>query len=225
MQAQVALAADSHAERPVAEHLDTHRLARRAEHRSRADLAVDGLHAVERQFTGENDNVGPLRIHLHRLDVGNIGLRGDMHLHALAPGAGYGRRIGRNYGRDARLGRSVDNIVEQRYVVVVDDSVDGKICLHPRMRAERCYAAEIVESEIGARPRTHVEPLHSEVDGVGSGPDGRLKRLIGTHGRHYFKILTFHCRCMCVSDVQKLMPALRIKAANDSEKRSLDSRG
>ena len=53
-------------------------------------------------------------------------------------------------------------------VGIVEYGIDCEICLYAVFAADGGYGMEVVEGEVHRRARTHVEPFHAEVNGVGS---------------------------------------------------------
>ena len=93
VQTHVALAADSHAEGTVAEHLDAYELALGSADVLLLYLAIDGCHLVHIEFAGKHHDIGKLGIEAQRLNVGDIELGGEMHLYADAVAIGHHRHI------------------------------------------------------------------------------------------------------------------------------------
>ena len=79
---QIAFTTDGHAERAVAEHLDTHGPAVGPEYRIFLDMAVNFSDLRHVEFARQHHDVSPPGIESHGLGVGDIALRGDMHGHA-----------------------------------------------------------------------------------------------------------------------------------------------
>ena len=127
VEAEVALAADGHAQSAVAEHLYAHRLSARAKDGFADDGAVNGFHLREVELAAEHHRLGPLRVIPHRLGVGDVGLRGDMHGYAAAAAVEDGGDVGGYDSRDAGVGGRVDDAVHLRYVVIVDNGVYGEV--------------------------------------------------------------------------------------------------
>ena len=137
-------------------------------------------------------SVGPLREEFHGLAVGQVALRGDMHLHADAAGVEDRRQVGGDHGVDPCRAGAVDERVHLPQLVLVDDRVDRQIGLHPRRAGDLHDGLQIVGREVGGRLRPHVELPHAEVDGVGAGLHGRLQRLVAAGGSHQFYVAAFH---------------------------------
>ena len=150
VEAHVAFAAHGHAEGAVAEHLEAHELAARAAHVLLHDAAVYLRHLVEVELPGEHHHVGPLGVELHRLEIGDVDLGGDVHL--LADGACVENHgdVGGYDGRYAGLFRALHDAAHEGEVVVVDHGVDREVCLDAVGGAEGCDLLHVVEGEIGA---------------------------------------------------------------------------
>ena len=102
---------------------------------------------------------------------------------------GYHRRYAALAHRTAYLAALVE-------LVVVYDSVDRKIGLDAGGIAGGRDVAQVVDGEVGRRAGTHVEPLDTEIYGIGAGIDCGMERLEAAHRRHYLKIFSLHKLCM-----------------------------
>ena len=189
---EVALARDGHAEGAVGEHLDLHELAARSADVVLDDPAVDFGHLLERELACQHHRVGPLRVEAHRLGVRDVALRGDVHLLPDAPRVENRRQVGGDDGVDALAAGAVDHLVHGRHLVLVDDGVDRQVGLDARFVRRGDDAPEVVEREVRRRSRAHVEFPDAEVDGVGTGLDGRGEGLVGARGGHDLDIGSFH---------------------------------
>ena len=85
MKAQIAFAADGHAERPVAKHLNLDRLPARAADSLADDGGVYLLDLVKVKLAREHYGVGKLRVESNGLNIGNVGLSGDVDFHSPRP--------------------------------------------------------------------------------------------------------------------------------------------
>ena len=192
MQAQIALARDSHAESSVAEHLEAHEIAMRAADIVAHDGIAYGGYLLHIELTGQHHHVGPLRVESHRLDIAHIDLSGDMHLHPYRTGIHDGRHIAGDNGRDAAVAHGTDHLAASLELGVIDNGVDREIGLHSGLAAYRGDVAEIVEGEVDRRARPHVEPLDSEIYRISPCLDGGMERLVAPDGSHDLKIFPVH---------------------------------
>ena len=179
----------------MGEHLDAHRIARRAADLLLVDRAGDAADLIERQFARQHHHVGPLREEFHRLAVREVALRGDMHLHPDAARVEDRRQVGSDHGVDPRHAGAVDERVHLPQLVLVDHRIDRQVALHPRRTGDPDDTFQIVRREIRGRLRPHVELPHTEIDGVGSGLYGRLQRLVAPGRSHQFYVASFHLEC------------------------------
>ncbi len=79
-------------------------------------------------------------------------------------------------------------------ILVINYGIDREVGFHPVLVADGGDVAQIVESEIHTRTRTHVQPLHTEIYRVSTGIDCRMQALVAPHRSHYLKIFPFHNR-------------------------------
>ena len=176
----------------MAEHLDTYQFAVRTAYPLVDYGAVYGADLVEIEFACEHYDVGPLRVKSDGLYIGDVALRGDVHLNPLAAGNHYRGDVGGYDGRDAAFAHGTAYLAALLQLVVIDYGVDGKIGLDTRGIARGGDVAQVVEREIGRRTRTHVQTLHPEIYRVGTGIDCGMQRLEAAHRRHYLKIFSIH---------------------------------
>ena len=153
---------------------------------------MDPRHLLERQLAGQHHRVGPLREELHGLGVGDVALRGDMHLLADAAGVEDGREVGGDDGVDPLGLGPVDDGVHVGQLVFVDDRVDRQIGFDACGMGRADDPRKVVEREVRGRTGAHVEPPHAEIDGVGSGVDSRRQCFVGPHGGHDLYVGTLH---------------------------------
>ena len=168
MEAQIAFARYGHAQRSVAEHLEPHRLSGWTADVFFHDGAVNLSHLVERELTCQHHHVGIGREEAHRLYVAHVELGGEGHPYPSGAGVGYGCDVRRYNGCESRLGGRVDYGAARGEVGIVEYGIDCEICLYAVFAADGGYGMEVVEGEVHRRARTHVEPFHAEVNGVGS---------------------------------------------------------
>ena len=148
LKAHIALAADSHTEGAVAEHLDADGVAVGTKDVSLRNLRVDVSHLVHVKLTRKHHHVGKLSVELQCLGVADIELCGEMHLHTLLPAVCHHSHVGSDDSRNLRLIGSVDDVVHKLHVLVIDDGVDGKITLHAVLGARGSYLTKVVDGEM-----------------------------------------------------------------------------
>ena len=183
----------------MAEHLDAHRPAGGACDTVAHDGLVDVVDLLERQFTRHDHDVGHRGIVAHGLGVANVDLRGDVYLDAYRARIGDCRHVAGDDGAHASLAGSVDDAAHIGHVLVVDDGVDREVTLHAALLAPLCYGVKVVDGEVDARLRPHVQALDAEVDGIGTGLPSRRERLPRAYGSHYFKVAALHSQYFPVS--------------------------
>ena len=147
----VALAAHSHAQRTVAEHLDAHQLALRSADVLLLYLLEDVSHLVHVQLARQDNNVGKLSVELQSLGVADVELRREVNLYAHLTAVAHNSHVGSYHRRDASLLRRVDDLVHQLHILVVDDGVHGEIALHAVLCADGCYLVQVLNSEMVGR--------------------------------------------------------------------------
>lgn len=182
---QIALAADGHAQRAVAEHLYADLLARRSADVHLLRLLMYLCHLFHVQLTRQHHNVGKLRVELQRLDVAYVKLCRQVYLLAHLLAVGHHGHVARYHGRYAGLLGGVDNLVHQLDVVVIDDGVHRQISLHAPFAARSCNLAQVVNGERACRVSSHVQLLDAEINRVGTCLKCCLQALAAAHGRHY----------------------------------------
>ena len=197
--AQVALARNRHAQRPVGEHLDTHGTARRPRNAARLDLARDMPYLRQAQLPRQNHDIGPLRVELHRLGVRDVALRRYVHLQPRTPRAHDGRDVRRDNGIDTHLRRTRNDRRELLHLAVIDDRIDREVCPHAVFVRRLHDARHVVKAEIGRRPRPHVQRPHTEIYGIGTRVDGRLQRLVTPRGGHDLNVRSLYLQHICSS--------------------------
>ena len=148
LKAHIALAADSHTEGAVAEHLDADGVAVWSDDVSLRNLRVDVSHLVHVKLTCKHHHVGKLSVELQCLGVADIELCGEMHLHTLLPAVCHHSHIGSDNSRNLRLISGIYDVVHKLHVLVIDDGVDGKITLHAVLGARGNYLTKVVDGEM-----------------------------------------------------------------------------
>ena len=79
-------------------------------------------------------------------------------------------------------------------ILVVDDGIDGEIGLDVSVRTEGSDFGHVVEREITAAARAHIEAANAEIHGVGTCLDGGRQTFAAPDRSHYLKIFSFHNR-------------------------------
>ena len=156
------------------------------------DGIVDGAYLVEVEFACKHHHVGNAGIEAHGLDIGYVALRGDMYLYTMTAAGIEDCDVGGDNRCHAGSLGCGDDFVEIVEVGIVDYGVDRQVCLDLFLVASAHDFGEVVEGEVRARPRAHVQALYAEVYCVGAGLDSRCQRLIAPHRGHYFKIFPLH---------------------------------
>ena len=152
----------------MAEHLEPDALAVRPTDVVLADEIGDSLHLLQVQFAGEDHNVGPLGIVAHGLAVAHVDLGGDVHLHADVAGKQDGGHVAGDDGAHLGVAGGGDNLVHVVDVLVIDDGVDRQVTLHAVLVAPLGDGVQVLEREVDARARPHVQPFDAKVDGIGT---------------------------------------------------------
>ena len=139
VETHVALAADSHAQGSVAEHLDADLLAAGTADVLSLYLAVYLRHLFHVQFTGQHYDIGELCIEAQSLDVRDVQLGRQMHLYSHLSAVLHDCHIAGNDGSDAGLMSCIHNGVHQRDVFAVDDGVHRQVALHTGLPTDGSY--------------------------------------------------------------------------------------
>ena len=176
----------------MTEHLDTHRFTTRTHDVVALDGFVNAGHLVEVQLAGQHHDVGKAGVESQGLGVRDIQLGGQMHLHPNLAGIVHGRHVAGDDGRETGLLGSIDDAVQQVYVLVVNHGVDREIALDVVLVADAHNLVQVVDGKVVRRAGAHVEPLDTEVNRVGPSLYGGSQRVVRTHGCHNFKIASLH---------------------------------
>ena len=146
--AHVALAADGHTQRAVAEHLYAHGLAAGSADGLLGYLAVDVGHLVEVELACEHHHIGEMGVETQGFDVGDVELRGQVNLHSNLAAVGHNGHVAGYHRRDMGFEGGIDDGSHHADVVVVDDGVDGEIGLDAVGVARGGYEVEVVDGEV-----------------------------------------------------------------------------
>ena len=187
VQAQIAFARDGHAQGSVAEHLDLHRTARRPGDALRGDTVADDPDLLQVQLPGEDHHVGILRIEAQGLGIGDVELGGNMHLHTDTAGIFYSGDVGGNDSRDSGGFGSVKGAVCLGDILVIQDDIEGQICLYVVFSTVADYLRKVGQGKIVRAVRAHVQVLHPEIHRIGSGLHRSGKGLEASGRGHYLE--------------------------------------
>jgi len=61
-----------------------------------------------------------------------------------------------------------DYLAHVVHVLVIDDGVDRQVAFHAMFLTPLGNGVQVIEREIDTGARTHVQPLDTEVDGIGT---------------------------------------------------------
>ena len=171
----------------MGEHLYADELPARATDALAADGFADFPDLRESELSGEDDDVGELRVEAQRLEIGYRKLCRDVDFEAYAAGVGDYRHVGGDDGIDSRFQSGVEKPpglgnfpVEKRYI-------ESEIRLDAIGLAYAADLREVLRREIGGGARAHIEVSDAEIDGVGPALDGGDEALEGARRCHYLK--------------------------------------
>lgn len=99
-----------------------------------------------------------------------------MHLHSHLPAVGHYGYVARNYGRYARLQSSIDYLTDKRNILIVHDRVQGQIALYAASFTILRNLPQIIHRKPAGAAGAHIQTLHPEIDGAGTGLKCRCKR-------------------------------------------------
>ena len=127
---QITFPRNCHTKRTMPENLYFYQITRRAFYLLFFYLLTDFLYLSNTEFSAHNHSIRKERIEFNGLDISNIYLRRNMHLHAYLPCIGDYSLIHRNYSRKVcRLG-SIQKSFDDGEVVVVDNCIKRKVSSH-----------------------------------------------------------------------------------------------
>ena len=150
------------------------------------------LNLLQTQLTCQHNHIGPLRVELRSLDVRDVALRGDMHLHTHLAGIHNGGNIGRNDGINTLLQGAVNNRTHILHLGIVEDGIDRKVGFYARLVSRMHDGGQVVKCEVHRRAGTHIQNAHTEIYGIGTRRDGSVQRLHTPHGGHNLYIFSFN---------------------------------
>ena len=177
VQAQVALAADCHAERSVAEHFDADEVALRTANILCHNLFVDVAHLPHVEFACKDNDVSELGVELQRLDVRYVELSGEVYLLSHLAAVCHYRHVRCDDCRDLCLFSRVDNFAHCGEVLAVDDGVDCQVTFQSVIVANLRYLFQVFNGEVVGRVRAHVQFAYAKIHRVGTSVDCCCKRL------------------------------------------------
>ena len=192
--AQVAFAADGHAEGAMAEHLDAHRLSTRTANAVSFDGIVDFRHLLHVQLTCQNHHIGKLRIETQSLRITDVQLRAQVDFLPNLTAIKHHRHIAGNDSTDASLVGSIQNPAHQLQILTIDNGVHRQVTLNPETARLLGNTAQIVDGKRAGRVRTHVQVLNAKVNTVGTCTNSSRQALGRAHRGHDFKIFP-HIKC------------------------------
>ena len=172
----------------MTEHLDAHRLPIRALDVFVTYLIRDAFHLLHIQLASKHHNIGKLRIETHSICICHIDLSRDVNFLTDLTRIKNCSHIGRNDSRNACLLGTIDDIVKQRNIRIIDHRIYCQIGFYPMTITFGNDIVHIVHSEICTRTRTHIQTLDTEIDSISTGAESSSQRLPTTDGSHYLKI-------------------------------------
>ena len=152
-------------------------------------VAVNGSHLLHIQFARQDNHVGKLRVEPERLGVGDIQLRGQMHLHAHLIGILHDTDVGGDDSGQAGLFGVVHNLAHEGQILGIHHRVEGKIGLNPRSLTTLDDGVQVGCSEVGRRAGTHIQVFYAKIDTIRTGLNCCTEALPTPYRSHYFVTL------------------------------------
>ena len=175
VQRKIAFSRHCHTESTVTEHFDTNRLSAGTTDILLADMTINLRYLFQIQLACQYHNIGKLCVEAQGLHIRDIQLRTEMYLLTDLPRIAHHSYVRRNHRRDTRrLGRIYDG-AHQCQILIVNNSVNGKITLHIVLIARLRYFPKVFNSECISRTGPHIQVFNTEIDGIGTCLDGRHK--------------------------------------------------
>ena len=112
------------------ENLYLYQITRRAFYLLFFYLLTDFLYLSDTEFSAHHHSICKKCIEFNRFYIGNIYLRGNMHLHTYLPCIGDYSLIHRNYSRKVCCLGSIQKSFDDGEVVVVDNCIKRKVSSH-----------------------------------------------------------------------------------------------
>ena len=127
---QITFTRNRHTQSPVRKHLDLDQFPLGTTQIVLNNLPVNCHHLIHIQLPRQHHDIRKLCVELHRLVIGNITLRADMHFHPYRPGIQNSRNI-RSYNcRHPGILRTLDHLVHLLKFVIIYNRIHREISLH-----------------------------------------------------------------------------------------------
>ncbi len=172
------------------EHLYPHEIARRAADAVPLNGFVYVLDLVEVELARQHHHIGELGVEAQRLDIGDGELGGDVHLKPYAAAIHYRSHIRCDDGVHPGSRGCIEGLPHRGKVFLIEDYVERKVALHPRLAADAHHFSEVVRAEVVGRMAAHIELPDTEIHGVRSALYGRAQALEIARRSHYFQFFT-----------------------------------
>ena len=115
-----------------------------------------------------------------------------MYLQANLATVLYGRHIRGYDGVNPRRLGGLQRLAHRIQVLLIQDDIEGKVTLHPRLAAYAADLRQIIRAEVVSRMRAHVQLSHTEVNGVRSALYGGVQAFEIACRSHYFQFFILH---------------------------------
>ena len=176
----------------MTEHLYAHQLTTGATDMLFLNLTIDLGHLVHTQLTGQHHHIGKLCVELQGLNIRDVQLGREVHLHTHLATVGHHGDVASNDGRYLCLDGSIHNLMHGLDILTIDDGVHSEIGLHASLITGGGDIAQVINRKVIGRMGAHVQLLHAKIHGIGSCLQGCSQRVTTAHRGHYFKIIHFH---------------------------------
>ena len=137
----------------------------------------------------KNYHVRKLRVELGRLKVGNVHLRGSMHLNAHGPSHLNDSHIGSYNGRNPSIPSSLQRLANILHLRLVHHNVQRQVSLHPVLPANAHDLRKILICKVIGGMAPHVQIAHPKIHGISPALDGRHQALEIPRRCHYLNPL------------------------------------
>ena len=168
----IALARYCHAQSSVAKHLNAYQLTAWTSDVLLLYLSVYLRHLIHVEFSGQYHHVGKLGIEAQGLDVGDVELSREMHLHALLSAVSHNRYIAGYHRRDASLACRIYDGAHGVEILAIYYGIYGEVRFYIVFVADSSNLLQVVNGEVVGGVRSHVELSDAEVHRVGTSLDG-----------------------------------------------------
>ena len=135
----------------MTEHFNAHQLSVGSADVLLLYLLEDISHLVHVQLACQHHHVGKLSIELQSLSVADVELCRQMNLLSDFTTVRHDSHVRRNDSRNLSLLGSIDYLVHQLHILVVDDGVDGQIALHAVLGTDSSDVVQVVYGEMVGR--------------------------------------------------------------------------